>query len=175
MVIDLTDVRQCLDFAVTFPTTSLQDGLVPIDDLTTSPIASPTRFMVTPLTTLCRMLLAEAVGTFVLVFLGCGAIMVDARTDGLGTVGIALAFGLAITVIAAVGHVSGAHFNPAVTAALWARRVFPFHVVAPYAVAQIIGGTAAALTLRASLGRLGNLGASIPSGSSGQSFVWNAS
>ena len=67
---------------------------MPIDDLTASPIASPTRFRATPLTTLGRMLLAEAVGTFVLVFLGCGAIMVDARTDRLRTVGIALAFGL---------------------------------------------------------------------------------
>jgi MIP family channel proteins len=153
--------------------TSSQDGPVAINDLTTSSTASPARFMTTPLTTLGRLLLSEAVGTFVLVFLGCGAIMVDARTGGLGTLGIAVAFGLAITVmIATLGHVSGAHFNPAVTAALWARRVFPLHLVVPYVVAQIVGGTAAALTLRASLGRIGNLGASIPSGSSGQSFVW---
>ena len=146
---------------------------MPTDDLTTSPTASPARFMATPMATLGRVLLAEAVGTFVLVFLGCGAIMVDARTGGLGTLGIAVAFGLAVTVmIAAVGHVSGAHFNPAVTAALWARRVFPLHLVALYVVAQIAGGTAAALTLRASLGRIGNLGASVPSGGSGQSFVW---
>ena len=142
------------------------------DDVSTSPFP-PRWFMATPMATLGRLLLAEAVGTFALVFFGCGAVMVDARTGGLGTLGIALVFGLVIAVmIAMVGHVSGAHFNPAVTAALWARRVFPLHLVAPYVIAQIAGGTAAALTLRTSLGRIGDIGATVPSGSAGQAFLW---
>ena len=163
---------QCLVFHRHLVNATPQDKRVPADDVSISHTAPP-RFMARPMSTLGREFLAEAVGTFVLVFLGCGAIMVNARTGGLGTLGIAVAFGLAITVmIAAVGHVSGAHFNPAVTAALCVRGVFPLHLVAPYVIAQIAGGTAAALTLRASLGRIGNLGASIPSGSSSQSFVW---
>lgn len=139
----------------------------------TTPASTPSRFMTTPMGVLGRLLLAEALGTFVLVFIGCGAIMVDARDGGLGTLGIAIAFGLAITVmIAAVGHVSGAHFNPAVTVALWTRGAFPLHLIAPYVIAQLVGGICAALTLRASLGHIGNLGATVPSGSSGQAFVW---
>lgn len=99
--------------------------------------------------------------------------MVDSRTGGLGSLGVAAAFGLAIAVmIATVGDISGAHFNPAVTAAMWARRVLPLHLVAPYVIAQIAGGTAAALTLRASLGRIGDVGATVPSGSAGQAFLW---
>ena len=118
-------------------------------------------------------MLAEAVGTFALVFLGCGAIMVDARDGGLGVIGIAVAFGLVIAVmVAMLGHVSGAHFNPAVTLALVARRVVAPALVPPYLVAQLIGGTAAALTLRATFGNIGNLGATTPSGSAAQAFLW---
>src|SRR5215470_3516956 len=61
-----------------------------------------------------RSLVAEAIGTFALVFAGCGAIMVDAKTYALGHVGVAITFGLVIMFgIYAVGHISGAHFNPA--------------------------------------------------------------
>ena len=72
-------------------------------------------------------LAAEFVGTFALVFAGCGAIMVDAKTRALGHVGVAITFGLVIMVmIYAVGHISGAHFNPAVTFAFALSRHFPW-------------------------------------------------
>jgi len=118
-------------------------------------------------------LAAELVGTFALVFVGCGAIMVDADTGSLGQVGIALAFGLVIAVmIAAVGPTSGAHFNPAVTFALWLARELPGRRAAGYALAQVAGALAGAALLRASLGDVANVGATQPSGSDGEAFLW---
>jgi MIP family channel proteins len=120
-----------------------------------------------------RVLAAEFVGTFTLVFAGCGAIMVDADTGALGQVGVAIAFGLAIMVmIYAVGHVSGAHFNPAVTFAFALTRHFPRQRALAYWVAQLAGALAAALLLRASLGDIADVGATQPSGSERQSFLW---
>ena len=76
---------------------------------------------------LARSLVAELIGTFALVFAGAGAIMVDAKTHALGHVGVAIAFGLVIMVmIYAVGHISGAHFNPAVSFAFALTRHFPW-------------------------------------------------
>jgi len=122
---------------------------------------------------LVRSLSAEAFGTFALVFAGCGAIMVDAKTDALGHLGVALSFGLVIMVmIYAVGHVSGAHFNPAVTFAFALTRHFPWPRVFLYWGAQIAGAIAAALVLRASLGDIADVGATLPSGSDAQSFLW---
>jgi aquaporin NIP len=73
-----------------------------------------------------RSLVAEFIGTFGLVFAGAGAIMVDAKTHALGHVGVAISFGLVIMVmIYAVGHVSGAHFSPAVSFAFALTRHFP--------------------------------------------------
>jgi aquaporin NIP len=118
-------------------------------------------------------LAAELVGTFALVFVGCGAIMVDAETASLGQVGISLAFGLVIAVmIAAAGPISGAHFNPAVTFALWLTRELPGRRAAGYAVAQVAGAIAGAALLRASLGDVASLGATQPSGSDGEAFLW---
>jgi MIP family channel proteins len=123
--------------------------------------------------TLGQRLVAESAGTFALVFAGCGAIMVDAKTDALGHVGVAITFGLVIAVmIAALGHVSGAHINPAVTAGFALGRHFPVALVPAYWAAQIVGAIAAALLLRASRGDIGNLGATTPSGSDGQAFLW---
>jgi len=122
---------------------------------------------------LLRTLVAEAIGTFVLVFAGCGAIMVDARTHALGHVGVAISFGLVIMVmIYAVGHVSGAHFNAAVTFAFALTRHFPWSKAVAYWAAQLVGAFAAALLLRASLGTVAHVGATLPAGSQGQSFVW---
>lgn len=122
---------------------------------------------------LARPLAAEAIGTFALVFAGCGAIMVDAKTHELGHVGVALSFGLVIAaMIYALGHISGAHFNPAVTLAFALTRHFPPARVAPYWAAQVAGALIAAATLRGSLGDYANLGATYPSGSNGQAFLW---
>jgi aquaporin NIP len=119
-----------------------------------------------------RSLLAEAIGTFALVFAGCGAIVVDARTGALGHVGVALTFGLVIMVmIYALGHISGAHFNPAVTFAFALSRHFPWNRAMFYWAAQIAGALAgAALVL--TLGRNAHDGATLPAGSQGQAFVW---
>jgi aquaporin Z len=94
--------------------------------------------------------LAEAFGTFWLVFGGCGsAVLAAAFPDhGIHFVGVSLAFGLTVLTMAyAVGHVSGGHFNPAVTVGLWAGGRFPASGVLPYIVAQVIGATLAAFLL----------------------------
>ena len=120
-----------------------------------------------------RVLAAEALGTFALVFFGCGAIIVDAEHGELGHVGVSLAFGLVVmAMVFALGHVSGAHINPAVTVGLAARGRFAWALVPGYLAAQIAGAVLAAVALRASLGNIANLGATQPSGSDGQSFVW---
>ena len=122
-----------------------------------------------------RRLVAEAVGTFALVFAGCGAIMVDSDTGALGHVGVAISFGLVIMVmIYAVGHISGAHFNPAVTLGFALTRHFPLPRVGLYWAAQIAGALVAALLLRASLGNVAGVGVTLPSGSDGQAFLWEA-
>jgi MIP family channel proteins len=120
-----------------------------------------------------RALAAEFVGTFALVFAGCGAIMVDAKTHALGHVGVAISFGLVIMVmIYAVGHISGAHFNPAVSFAFAMSRHFPWRHTLGYWAAQLLGALTAAAILRGSLGDVAHVGASLPSGSQSQSFLW---
>ncbi len=114
---------------------------------------------------------AKAAGTYALVTAGCGAIVVNARTDALGHVGVALTFGLVIMVmIASMGHVSGAHFNPAVTVAFTLARHFPWRDVPAYVAAQLAGAVAGALTLRTILVDVGTLGATVPSDSALQSL-----
>jgi MIP family channel proteins len=124
-------------------------------------------------TALPRALVAEAIGTFALVFAGCGAIVVDAKTSALGHLGVAFSFGLVIMVmIYAVGHLSGAHFNPAVTLAFALTRHFPWTRTVTYWGAQLAGALLAAALLRASLGDYAHDGATLPSGSQGQAFLW---
>ena len=126
-----------------------------------------------PATPLVRALVAEAIGTFALVFAGAGAVMVDAKTHALGHVGVAITFGLVImAMIYAVGHISGAHFNAAVTFAFALSRHFPWPRALAYWGAQFVGALAAAALLRASLGNVAHVGATLPSGSQAQSFVW---
>jgi aquaporin Z len=111
-----------------------------------------------------RRVVAEAVGTYFLVLIGPGAAMVNTWTNGsLGVTGIALAFAfVVIAMVYALGHVSGAHINPAVTIAFWSARRFPAREVFPYIVAQCAGAAAASATLRAVLGPVGQLGATLP-------------
>lgn len=94
-----------------------------------------------------KKLLAEFFGTFWLVFGGCGSAIFAAGYPelGIGFVGVSLAFGLTVLTMAyAVGHVSGAHFNPAVSLGLWAGGKFPAKDLLGYIIAQVIGAIAAA-------------------------------
>jgi aquaporin Z len=99
---------------------------------------------------MARRVTAEFFGTFWLTFGGCGAAVLAATFPavGIGLLGVALAFGLTVLTMAyAVGHISGGHFNPAVTLGLWAAdRCANKHVI-PYIVAQVIGAIAAAAVL----------------------------
>jgi aquaporin Z len=92
---------------------------------------------------LSRRLTAEAIGTFWLVFGGCGSAVLAAAFPevGIGLLGVALAFGLTVLTMAyAIGHISGCHLNPAVSIGLWAGRRFPARDLLPYIVAQVVGG-----------------------------------
>ena len=94
--------------------------------------------------------LAEFLGTFWLVFGGCGSAVLAAAFPelGIGFLGVALAFGLTVLTGAyAFGHISGGHFNPAVSVGLWVGGRFEAKELAPYIISQVIGGTIAALVL----------------------------
>ena len=100
--------------------------------------------------TIIQRALAEFFGTFWLVFGGCGAAVLAAAFPelGIGFAGVALAFGLTVLTMAyAVGHISGGHFNPAVTVGLWAGGRFDAKDIPAYVIAQVIGAIVAALTL----------------------------
>lgn len=118
-------------------------------------------------------LAAEALGTFVLVFAGCGAIVVDDLTGGAVThVGVALTFGLVVmALIYALADVSGAHLNPAVTLGLWAACRHPARRVAPFIAAQACGALAASALLRTLFPASPTLGATQPAGPAAQSGV----
>lgn len=120
---------------------------------------------------LWRRLGAEFIGTFALVTAGCGAIITDKLTGALTHVGVAIVFGLVIMVmIAATGHISGAHFNPSVTLAFAMSRHFPWRHVPVYIVSQLLGAISGALSLFWLFGSVADLGATVPSGTYWQSF-----
>ncbi len=99
-----------------------------------------------------RKLMAECFGTFWLVLGGCGSAVLAATFPqlGIGFVGVSLAFGLTVLTMAyAVGHISGGHFNPAVTLGLWAGGRFPTKDIPGYIIAQVLGGIIAAAVLYA--------------------------
>lgn len=119
-----------------------------------------------------RCYVAEALGTFALVAIGPGAAMMSARSGLFGHTAVALAFGLAVSIIvAASGHLGGAHVNPAVTIGFWSVGRFPARDILPYVAAQCIGAIAASAMLLWLLGPVGNLGATVPSVSLARAFV----
>jgi aquaporin Z len=120
-----------------------------------------------------RRLFAEVFGTFVLVFAGTGAIVFDSVNPGkIGHVGVALTFGLVVlAMVYAVGSVSGAHLNPAVTVGLWAARRIPGRQVPPVVAAQCAGAFAASGLLFAMYPDHATLGATLPHGPPWHSFV----
>jgi aquaporin NIP len=117
-------------------------------------------------------LIAEFIGTFFLVFAGTGAIIVDSIGHEVTHVGVSLVFGLVIGVlIYALGHISGAHFNPAVTIAFWTLGEFPARRVPWYIASQLVGAIAASELLRALFGMSGGLGVTMPHGAIAVSLV----
>jgi len=116
---------------------------------------------------------AEFLGTFALVFAGTGAIVINDVSDGAVThVGIALTFGLVVlAMIYAVGDISGAHINPAVTSAFWLSGRFPGRSVLPYVVSQCLGAVVASGVMRLLFPAHIMLGATLPAGSDTQSFI----
>lgn len=124
--------------------------------------------------------IAEFVGTFILVFAGTGAIIINSLTGVIGHIGIALTFGFVIVVlIYTFGHISGAHFNPAVTISFAIFKEFDKKDVLAYLLAQILGAILASLILYLAfleegktLKELSYLGATLPRGSLLQSFIF---
>ncbi|RWR93110.1 aquaporin NIP2-1-like protein [Cinnamomum micranthum f. kanehirae] len=123
--------------------------------------------------TLLRKVIAEAIATFLLVFVTCGSAAMSVRNEGdISKLGASVAGGLIVTVmIYAVGHISGAHMNPAVTFAFAAVRHFPWKQVPFYMAAQMTGSMIASFILRELLSPITNIGTTTPSGTNFQAFV----
>jgi MIP family channel proteins len=119
-----------------------------------------------------RQCLAEAIGTFCLVFMGTGAIVVNEITGGQIThVGISLAFGLVVlAMIYAVGHISGAHLNPAVTLGFFSAGRLEGRLVLPYLISQLTGAVLASVVLRGMFPGT-SLGMTFPAGGLGSAFI----
>lgn len=117
--------------------------------------------------------IAELTGTFALVFCGTGAIVIDQHTGGAVThIGIAITFGfIVMSMIYALGDVSGAHLNPAVSIAFAVAKKFPVKELLPYIISQLAGALLASAILKLLFPANETLGATLPSGSDMQSFV----
>lgn len=121
-----------------------------------------------------QKLIAEVLGTYFLIFAGCAAVVVNSDKDSVVTLpGISIVWGLVVMVMVySVGHISGAHFNPAVTIAFATCKRFPWKQVPAYVVAQVIGSTLASGTLRLIFnGKQDHFPGTLPAGSDLQSFV----
>ncbi|KAL6619582.1 hypothetical protein ACP70R_034721 [Stipagrostis hirtigluma subsp. patula] len=121
-----------------------------------------------------QKIIAEIVGTYFLIFAGCAAVAVNLRTGGTVTFpGVCITWGLAVMVMVySVGHISGAHLNPAVSVAFATCGRFPWKQVPAYAAAQVVGSTAASLTLRLVFGSAReHFVGTVPAGSDVQSLV----
>jgi aquaporin NIP len=121
-----------------------------------------------------RKYAAEFVGTFALVFAGTGAIITNDITHGTVTnTGVALTFGMVVlTMIYAVGDVSGAHFNPAVSLGFFAARQLAGKMILPYVLSQLSGALAASLLLRGLFPQHSTLGTTAPAGAALQSLIF---
>ena len=117
--------------------------------------------------------ISEALGTFAIVFCGTGAIVINQQSNGAIThVGIAITFGfIVMSMIYALGNISGAHFNPAATIAFAIAKKFEIKQVAPYIISQVIGAITASLILKLLFPDNQLLGTTLPAGSEMQSFV----
>jgi len=120
-----------------------------------------------------RKYFAEILGTFAMVFCGTGAIIINQQTNGAIThVGVAITFGLIVmAMIYALGNISGAHLNPAVTIAFTLAKKFKLKQVLPYIISQLVGAFLASLVLKYLFPTNEFLGATIPSGTAFQSFI----
>lgn len=123
-----------------------------------------------------RKYIAELIGTYALVFCGTGAIIINQETNGTIThAGIAITFGLIVmAVIYALGNISGAHLNPAVSIAFTVAGRFPIKELAPYVISQIAGAFLATLTLKYLFPANILLGSTLPAGATAQAFVLEA-
>eukprot|EP00253_Pinus_taeda_P000657 PITA_00657 len=126
-----------------------------------------------PSVTFAQKVVAEIIGTFFLIFIGCGSNVIDKKTNGSIThLGVSIVWGLAVMIIIySIGHISGAHLNPAVTLAFAAVRRFPWTQVPAYVGAQVIAAISAGFVLRLMFGDVAHIGATVPSGSDMQSFA----
>lgn len=120
-----------------------------------------------------RKYLAEIIGTFFLVFCGTGAIVINQETNGsIGHIGIAITFGLIVmTLIYALGDISGAHFNPSVSIAFVVAKKFSISELLPYIISQLTGAILGSLVLKVLFPNNQLLGATMPIGSELQSFI----
>jgi aquaporin NIP len=119
-----------------------------------------------------KRLLSEFIGTYFLVFAGTGAIMIDNQTRSLSLIGIAFTFGLVVmAMIYTFGHISGAHFNPAVTSALWFHGSLSAREAISYIMTQVTAALLASTTLLLLFGNVSQLGTTLPRNSWQQSFV----
>ncbi len=121
---------------------------------------------------LYKQLLAEAFGTFCIVFFGTGAIIVNDMSDAVSHTGVALIFGLVVfAMVFALGDISGAHFNPAVTMGLYLAQRISGKTILPYILSQITGALIASILLHLLFPTHETLGATMPAGSLTQSWM----
>lgn len=120
--------------------------------------------------------IVELIGTYFLIFVGCGAMVINTEMNGVIThAGVAMSWGLIVMVlIYSLGEISGAHLNPAVTIGFLVAKRFKWKEVTPYVFSQLVGALLAAYSLKLLFPNNETLGASLPSGTWQQSFVFEA-